>query len=225
MCRKRQIPKNKEAQGEPNRILVLRKRAKYPGLVRRLAQLEERSPFELSDESYRRSVLRRHLGAGRVPRFNPPHPPHYLEMQRDTGERTRGTRTRTRVVLVRIACIIVRGMKHDGSPAIVREMHSCEVGHGTTRGRASYTPRRSGDIPSLSFRPFIFSAAHSRNTAQRCLSPSPRCPFFSFLSFALFSVHNTIRTVSLCYVWGSLKCAMIHISSPAAHSLFFSLVR
>jgi len=31
MCSKGQIPKNKGAQEEPNRIFVLRKRAKYPG--------------------------------------------------------------------------------------------------------------------------------------------------------------------------------------------------
>lgn len=36
--------------------------------------------------------------------------------------------------------IIVPGMKHDGPAAIVRETHSREVEHGTTRGSQLQTP-------------------------------------------------------------------------------------
>lgn len=89
---------------------------------------------------------------------------------------------------------------------------------------ASYTHPAAAGILLLSLSAPSFLALRTLAVQRSIAShPLPRAaPFFSFLSFALFSVHNTIRTVSLCYVWGSLKCAMIHISSPAAHSLSLS---
>lgn len=67
--------------------------------------------------------------------------------------------------------IIVRGMKHDGPPAIVRETHSREVGHGTTRGSQLYTPPRRSTL--LSCRPLVSSASTlSQRTAALALLPS-----------------------------------------------------
>lgn len=157
---------------------------------------------------------RRKPAAGRVPASTP------RALSRDVTECRSGITARALAAPrdgaayadgVGARSIIVRGMKHDGPPAIVRETHSREVGHGTTRGSQLYTPPRHSTL--LSCRPLVSSASTLSRSVQRRLPSSPP-RLSSFLSFALFSVHNTIRTVSLCYVWGSLKCAMIHISSP-----------
>lgn len=77
--------------------------------------------------------------------------------------------------------IIVRGMKHDGPPAIVRETHSREVGHGTRE-----PVRHPAAILHSSLFLSSLVLAHSRNTQRRLPSspspsPSPLPPVFFLL--------------------------------------------
>lgn len=106
---------------------------------------------------------------GRVPASTPLplHPPPRIISrcnrvpERYYGSRARGAAVRLYADGVGARSIIVRGMKHDGPPAIVRETHSREVGHGTTRGSQLHTllPRHGTPPFSLSAPPPFVSSA------------------------------------------------------------------
>lgn len=106
----------------------------------------ERNPVEpgrvLSSIGLEEALGRR---GGRVPASTPPPPPPCIISrcnrvpERYYGSRARGAAGRLYADGVGARSIIVRGMKHDGPPAIVRETHSREVGHGTTRGSQLHT--------------------------------------------------------------------------------------